>query len=70
MSSRLRVFAWIIIGVLAAIWLPAVWFVMVYPQYLSNRLAAFILGAEAVALCLALIVGSLGNSESGKSGMS
>ena len=28
MSTRLRVFAWIVIAIAAAIWIAAVWFVM------------------------------------------
>ena len=68
MSTRLRVFVWIIIAVLVTIWLAAICFVMIYPKYLSNRVGALIVGAEAMALCLALIIALRGNSDSGRSG--
>jgi hypothetical protein len=68
MSTRLRVFVWIIIAVLVAIWLAALWFVVLHPAHLSKSLGSFILGLEALALSLALIINFRGNSDSGKSG--
>jgi hypothetical protein len=70
MSTRLRIFVWIIIGVLVGIWLAAIWFVTIHPGHLSKGLGTFILGVEALALCLALIISFRGNSDSEKSGMS
>jgi hypothetical protein len=68
MSTQLRVFVWIIIAVLVSIWLAAIWFVTLHPEHMSKSLGSFILGLEALALCLALIIGFRSNSDSGKSG--
>ena len=51
MSTRLRVFAWIVVAVAVAVWIAAVWFVVFQPRTAAlPSVQAELMGRDKVAI--------------------